>query len=130
METDLTKYTRINVRELKDGKMIKSKFAVREKSLPRKYSKGYFFEILLGDESGEIKAKYWGGNDKERVMEIYNSFETGDVIEVIGLVSFYQDRLEIGINEGHIIRKCKEIEYEISDFLPKTKKMWKRCLTN
>lgn len=121
METDLTKYSRTNVNELKEGTAIRSKFAVREKTQLRDYKRGFFFEIRLGDKTGEIKAKYWGGYDKENVMKIHNSFEVGDVIEISGLVSSYQNKLEIGINEGHVIRKCTPQEYEASDFLPRTK---------
>lgn len=122
MKTDLTRYARTTVKELKKNISTKSKFAVRVKNPPRDYKRGYFFDITVGDKTGDIKIKYWGGQNKESVMKIYNSFEIGDVIEVSGDVSEYQNKLQISVNEGYTIRKCTSNEYDGSDFLPHTKK--------
>ena len=124
MDTNLNKYSRKKIEDLKDGEGIKQTFAVREKNTPRNYKNkpGLFFEITLGDNSGEIRANYWGGNDKEKVLEIYNKFHVGDVIEVSGIVGSYQKNRKIDINEGNVIRKCEPFEFECSDFLPKSKK--------
>jgi 3'-5' exoribonuclease len=58
--------------------------------------------LRLGDSTGDINLKYWGTEDVARTMKVYNSFETGSVVYVQGMVAFdkYDEALGVVINEG------------------------------
>ncbi|UCE73337.1 MAG: HD domain-containing protein [Methanomassiliicoccales archaeon] len=109
--------------DFKEGDYIRGKFAVRNKETPREYKNkpGRYFFLGVGDKTGEISLKYWGGPEDKSLMALYNSLEVGDVIEVTGEVAMdkYDNVLTLSMDEGiHVLRKCSEDEYEPKDFLP------------
>lgn len=117
--------TRKQVTDFKEGDFIVGKFAVRTKETPREYKNkpGKYFFLGIGDKTGEISLKFWGGSDQNRLMEMYNSFQVGDVIEVTGEVAMdkYDNVLALNMDEAlHALRKCGEEEYKSEDFLPVT----------
>lgn len=118
-------FVELPVKELKEGIEIKGCYAIRNKQTPRAYRNkpGKYFFIDLGDKTGSIPGKYWGGSDEEFVLELYNSIAVGDVVEVTGSVAVdpFDERLVVTMNEGmHTLRKCDPSEYDLSDFLPTT----------
>jgi 3'-5' exoribonuclease len=107
----------------KEGDFIRGKFAVRTKETPRDYKNkpGKYFFLSVGDKTGEISLKFWGGPDDSRLTSVYNSLHVGDVIEVTGEVAMdkYDNVLALNMDEGlHAMRKCEEDEYNTKDFLP------------
>jgi len=108
------------IENLRDGDAINDFFAVKLKKAQRPYKRGMFFEFLATDKTGEISVKYWGGENKDRVKRLYESFNTGDVVQVrTGMVENYEDRLQISVNENTGgVRKCAPNEYDVTDFLP------------
>ena len=115
------------VQEFKEGDHIRGKFAVRTKETPREYKNkpGKYFFLGVGDKTGDISLKYWGGADDTHVIELYNTLSVGDVIEVMGEVAMdkFDNVLTISMDEGlHALRKCGEDEYEPRDFLPLTER--------
>ncbi|RLF49623.1 MAG: phosphohydrolase [Thermoplasmata archaeon] len=117
----------INVRELRDGQRVFGKFVVRAKEAPREYKskEGMYFMMEVGNRTGDILLKYWGGVDKEALMSIYASIDVGDVVEVDGIVSYdsYRNRLAIVVDaEKYGIRKCSENEYNIEDYIKVSEK--------
>jgi 3'-5' exoribonuclease len=108
------------IENLRDGDAINDFFAVKLKKAQRVYKRGMFFEFLATDKTGEISVKYWGGENKDRVKRLYESFNTGDVVQVrTGMVENYEDRLQISVNENTGgVRKCAPNEYDVTDFLP------------
>jgi 3'-5' exoribonuclease len=109
--------------EIIEGDFIKGKFAVRTKETPREYKNksGKYFFLSVGDKTGQISLKYWGGPEDRALMELYNSISVGDVIEVTGEVAMdkYENVLTLSLDEGaHIIRVCEKEEYKPEDFLP------------
>jgi 3'-5' exoribonuclease len=108
------------IENLREGDAVNDFFAVKIKKAQRPYKRGMFFEFLAGDKTGEISVKYWGGDNKDRVKRLYESFNTGDVVQVrTGMVETYEDRLQISVNENTGgVRKCTPNEYDVSDFLP------------
>jgi 3'-5' exoribonuclease len=108
------------IENLRDGDAINDFFAVKLKKAQRPYKRGMFFEFLATDKTGEISVKYWGGENKDRVKRLYESFNTGDVVQVrTGMVENYEDRLQISVNENTGgVRKCAPTEYDVTDFLP------------
>lgn len=108
------------IENLREGDAVNDFFAVKIKKAQRPYKRGMFFEFLATDKTGEISVKYWGGDNKDRVKRLYESFNTGDVVQVrTGMVENYEDRLQISVNENTGgIRKCAPNEYDVTDFLP------------
>lgn len=112
------------VRDLKEGDMVNSMFAVKYKKPPREYKskskEGEWFEIRISDKTGEITAKYWG-DDVMFTNKIYKSFDKDDVIFMRGRVNAYGNGIEILIEPGKI-RKCVPEEYDVKDFVDVVKK--------
>jgi len=108
------------IENLREGDAVNDFFAVKIKKAQRPYKRGMFFEFLATDKTGEISVKYWGGDNKDRVKRLYESFNTGDVVQVrTGMVENYEDRLQISVNENTGgVRKCAPKEYDVTDFLP------------
>jgi 3'-5' exoribonuclease len=107
------------VEDLREGDVVNDIFAVKIKNAPRSYRKGTMFDFVVVDKTGEIAVKYWGGDKKDRVKRLFESFRTSDVIQIrAGTVELYNDLLQISINESSGgVRKCNDDEYQISDFI-------------
>ena len=119
------------IENMKEGDVINDIFAVNIKNPPRTYKKGTMFGFIASDKTGKINVKYWGGENKERVKRIYDSFRIGDVVQLrLGNVEIYQEKLQISINEtSGGIRRCNPNEYDKSDFVPSlTKEKIKKLL--
>ncbi len=110
------------VEQLREGNQVDDIFAVKRKSSPKSYKKGTWFEILVGDKTGDIKIKFWGGSNKERINKLFNSFKVGDIIRVkSGTVEVYENSLQISVNENvGNINKCEK--YRLEDFVPALEK--------
>ncbi|MCD6461324.1 MAG: HD domain-containing protein [Thermoplasmata archaeon] len=117
----------IPVKELKEGDSITTRYAVRGKESPRDYRnrEGKYFFLTVGDRTGDIVLKYWGGSDPDRTLEVYNSISVGDVLEITGDVEYdrFSEKLVIRVNEDtHHIRVCGPDEYSPEEFLPVSEK--------
>ncbi len=108
------------IENLREGDVINDFYAVKIKNPPRTYKRGSWFNLVVTDKTGEIPVKYWGGDNKERVKRLYDSFKNGDVVQIrLGNVEIYEDKPQISINESTGgIRRCGANEYEVSDFIP------------
>ena len=108
------------IENLRENDTVNELFAVKTKSPPRAYKRGTWFIFVATDKTGEISVKFWGGDNKDRVKRLYDSFKVGDVIQIrSGSVEIYEDKPEISINEKTGgLRRCSPSEYEIGDFLP------------
>ncbi|MEM4257590.1 MAG: HD domain-containing protein [Candidatus Thermoplasmatota archaeon] len=107
------------IENLREGDAINDFFAVKLKKPPRSYKKGVFFEFIASDKTGEIPVKFWGGDNKERVKRIFDSFSVGDVVQIrSGMTELYEEKPQISINENTGgIRRCSLSEYDVSDFI-------------
>ena len=108
------------IENLREGDVVNDFFAVKIKNPPRPYKKGTWFSFTANDKTGEIGIKFWGGENKDRVKRLYDSFKIGDVVQVRkGSVEIYEDTPQISINETTGgIRRCSPDEYDTSDFVP------------
>jgi 3'-5' exoribonuclease len=108
------------IENLREGDAVNDFFAVKIKKAQRPYKRGVFFEFVATDKTGEISVKFWGGDNKDRVKRLYESFNTGDVVQIrTGMVENYEDRLQISVNENTGgVRKCASNEFDVTDFLP------------
>ena len=116
------------IEHLREGDMINDFFAVKIKNPPRPYKKGVWFDFVASDKTGEIGVKFWGGDNKDRVKRLYESFKIGDVVQIrSGYVEIYEDRPQISINETTGgLRRCNPSEYDLCDFIRSLKESQKK----
>jgi 3'-5' exoribonuclease len=107
------------IENLREGDVVNDFFAVKIKKPQRSYKRGIFFEFIGTDKTGEISIKYWGGDNKDRIKRLYDSFSVGDVVQIRqGNVEIYDERPQISINEKTGgVRRCSPTEYTASDFI-------------
>jgi len=87
------------------------------------YAKGFFFQLLLSDNSGKtLDYRYWGSQDEKKIRELYNSIKADSVIHVQGKISLYNNKLQLATNEPFIIEPLKEEEYDKADFIKSARK--------
>ncbi|UCH71757.1 MAG: HD domain-containing protein [Thermoplasmatales archaeon] len=125
IETDIGKRKKEQfIENLREGDVINDFFAVKIKNPPRPYKRGTWFSLIVADKTGEIDVKFWGGENKDRVKRLYDSFKIGEVIQIrLGNVEIYEERLQISINETNGgMRRCNHNEYDITDFVPSLEK--------
>jgi len=119
IETDKRKKEQF-IEKIREGDAVNDLFAVKMKNPPRGYRKGTMFGLVVSDKTGEINVKFWGGENKDRVKRLYDSFKTGDVVQIrAGKVETYIDKPQISINEtSGGIRRCSPKEYDAGNFVP------------
>lgn len=121
IETDTGKRKKEQfIENLREGDVVNDFFAVKVKNPPRPYKRGTWFGFVATDKTGEIGVKFWGGDNKDRVKRLYESFKVGDVLQIrLGNVEIYEERPQISINEKNGgLRRCSPNEYDVSDFIP------------
>ncbi|HDO19302.1 MAG TPA: HD domain-containing protein [Thermoplasmatales archaeon] len=108
------------VSELEIGDTVNDLFVVKKKMNPRYYRDGLWFELLVGDRTGEIKVNFWGDENTEDVKDLFNSFRVGDVVLIkSGKVELYDNEIQISVDgERGTIERCSPDEYYIEDFIP------------
>ncbi|MBT5021428.1 HD domain-containing protein [Candidatus Woesearchaeota archaeon] len=116
------------IQDLKKDDIINDIFVVKFKKPVEPYKNGYKFELRLGDSTKEIMYKFWGSQNEDAVKIIYESINKNDVVLIQGRVSEWRDVLEIAANDQHTIKILSPGEYDVSDFVRKTKydieQMW------
>lgn len=120
IETDTGKRSKEQfVENLREGDVVHDFFAVKIKNAPRQYKRGTWFDIIASDKTGDISIKYWGGDNKDRVKRLFDSFSVGDIVQIrSGMVELYEEKPQISINEkSGGIRRCSSSEYDVSDFI-------------
>jgi 3'-5' exoribonuclease len=107
------------ISELKPGDRVDSYFSVNYKKPVTDYKYGAMFEFRVADKSGQITVKYWGGQDKQVVQRLFDSFDREHVVRVKGEVAEYKQALEISVSEknGGSISKAPEGEYDLSELI-------------
>jgi len=110
------------ISELSEGQTISEAFYVSFKRPVRQYSKGYMFEVRVGDSTGELMVKYFGPNNQDAVQVTHDSIKEGDVVLVTGKVNSYNGQLEILANPNEMrgIKKVGPESYEMEWFVAKS----------
>ena len=111
------------LKELRDGEMISENYFCKQKqTLQTKAGKNYY-SLILQDKTGTMDGKVWELNAG------IEHFESLDYIRVEGQVVSFQGTLQLNIRR---VRRLSEGEYEVSDFMPctkrDTKEMYKELL--
>ncbi|OGS43545.1 MAG: hypothetical protein A3K76_05855 [Euryarchaeota archaeon RBG_13_57_23] len=107
------------VSELKPGDRVDSYFSVNYKKPVSDYKYGSMFEFRVADKSGQTTVKYWGGQDKQAVQELFASFDREQVVSVKGEVAEYKGALEISVSEknGGSVSRVPEGQYDLSQLI-------------
>jgi 3'-5' exoribonuclease len=100
----------VSIKLLNDKDPISDRpLLVKDKVLGMGKNGKAFLSLLLGDKTGHIDARVW-----DRVEEIAEQFETGDIIKVKGQVQVYNGRKQIIV---HRLEKAQSDEYNKADFV-------------
>lgn len=84
-----------------------------------------YFNLILGDKTGQVEGRIWDPNDSRIAKE----FERGDLVKIRGTASRFDDRLQLKIDH---LRKAALGEVDRSDLLPCTTcdvgELWQKLL--
>lgn len=113
---------RQNVSSLREGDVVDDLFFVKFRKGVKPYANGFYFELTLSDNTGNIDYRYWGGLDRSKVEALYGSLKADSVVHVQGKVSSYNNRLQLATNEPGVIEALTPDRYDESDFIKQPKR--------
>ena len=109
------------VDKMKEGDGVKGHFVVISKSNePARYKdkEGMYFFFEIGDKTGTIDVKYWGGKDEGKTVAVHRSFKAGDVVLISnGGVKMYKGRREVNMSADRGASVSRVDEYKDMDEL-------------
>lgn len=85
-------------------------FVLRKQEIRDTVDGKRFLKLELGDRTGRIDGVVWDNAD-----QIYDSAQTGDVVKIKASVTTYKEMPQLKVEK---LRKAKEEEIDLSDFLP------------
>ena len=97
------------VEGLQEGDLVNDYFLATRRDLRTQQSGGKFLGMVFKDRTGEIGGILW--NNAAAVARL---FEVGDVVQVRGSVTRYQDRLQVRVDQ---VLPLKEEEYDTKDLV-------------
>jgi len=120
--------------ELKEGAAVDDVFVVKIKRSVEAYAKGFLFSLIISDKSGKsLDYRYWGSSDYAAVKALYDTIEQDSIVRIQGKVGAYNGKLQLTTNAPMTIVPVPEGEFDVSDFVPRTKKnideMYKKVQT-
>jgi 3'-5' exoribonuclease len=101
------------VKDIKPGNEVTGFFVLRKKEI-REYDGQRFLKLELGDKTGRIDGVVW-----ENLDQIVDEAQTGEIVKIKGWVTTYRENPQIKVDR---LRKAKEEELDLSDFLPTSDK--------
>lgn len=102
------------VKNLKVGSEITELFVLRKKEYRETFDGQKFLKLELGDRTGRIDGVVWDNPE-----EVYDQAQTGEIVKVKGWVTTYKETPQLKVEK---LRRAKEEEIELSDFLPASEK--------
>ena len=85
-------------------------FVLRKQEIRDTVDGQRFLKLELGDRTGRIDGVVWDNAD-----QIYDLAQTGDVVKIKASVTTYKEMPQLKVEK---LRKAKEEEIDLSDFLP------------
>jgi len=101
------------VRDLKPGNEVTEFFVLRKKEI-KEYDGQKFLKLELGDKTGRIEGVVW-----DNLEHIHDQAQTGEIVKIKGWVTTYKETPQLKVEK---LRKAKEKEIDLSDFLPTSEK--------
>lgn len=109
------KIVRKVIQTLKANEIIKEYFLL--KSLQTKLGKnGTYFEMILSDASGEIKARKWDLTEQDYQLYEILKAELPKVVLIKGITREFQKSIDLKL--FYIVIPCKEETFPIEEFIP------------
>ncbi|MCU0859354.1 MAG: HD domain-containing protein [Thermoplasmata archaeon] len=107
------------IRALKSGDRVESYFSVTYKKPVTDYKYGSMFEFRVADRSGQATVKYWGGDDRQVVQKVHDSFGKGDVVGLRAEAVDYRGAIEISVSQknGGTVTPMAEGQYDLSELV-------------
>ncbi|MGN1144828.1 MAG: 3'-5' exoribonuclease YhaM family protein [Acetatifactor sp.] len=102
------------IRDLKEGDRVFDIYLCKHKQAAVTKNGKPYENVILQDKTGTMDAKVWEPNNPG--IEDYDAL---DYIEVYGEVTNFQGALQVNVKR---IRRCREEEYNSSDYLPVSSK--------
>lgn len=102
------------IRDLKEGDRVFDIYLCKHKQAAVTKNGKPYENVILQDRSGTMDAKVWEPNNPG-----IDDYDTLDYIEVYGEVNSFQGALQVNVKR---IRRCREGEYNPSDYLPVSSK--------
>ncbi len=99
--------------ELKPQTEVTDFFMIKSAGIKVGSNKKQYFDVLLGDKTGEVNSKKWDIADSE--IEMLQSLKEGDIIKVKAMVTDWQGQTQMRI--GRIRPANDQDQLEISDFI-------------
>ena len=101
-------------KDLKPGSEVSEFFVLRKKEIKEKSDGEKFLKLELGDKTGRIEGVVWDSPE-----QIYDQAQTGEIVRIKGWVTTYKEIPQLKVEK---LRKAKEKEIDLSDFLPSSEK--------
>ena len=98
------------VKDLKPGNEVTECFVLRKKEIKEKSDGEKFLKLELGDRTGRIEGVVWDNPE-----HVYDQAQTGEIVKIKGWASTYKESPQLKVEK---LRKAKEEEIDLSDFLP------------
>ena len=89
-------------------------FLLLTKKELREGKKDYFVRLDFVDKTGQISGNIWNN-----ALSSMDGYAVNDVVKTRALITSYKEQIQLNIKK---IRKAKEEEYNIDDFIQKTQK--------
>lgn len=102
------------VKDLKPGNEVTEFFVLRKKDIKEKSDGEKFLKLELGDKTGRIEGVVWDNPE-----QIYDQAQTGEIVKIKGWVTTYKEIPQLKVEK---LRKTREEEIDLSDFLPTSEK--------
>ena len=102
------------VKDLKPGNEVTEFFVLRKKDIKEKSDGEKFLKLELGDRTGRIDGVVWDNPE-----QIYDQAQTGEIVKIKGWVTTYKEIPQLKVEK---LRKTREEEIDLSDFLPTSEK--------
>lgn len=99
--------------DLKGQSEITDFFMVKSAGIKTGSNKKQYFDVLLGDKSGEVNSKKWDIADSELAM--LSEMKEGDIIKVRAQVTDWQGQTQLRI--GRIRQSTPEDDLDITDYI-------------
>lgn len=99
--------------ELKPQTEVTDFFMIKSAGIKVGSNKKQYFDVLLGDKTGEVNSKKWDIADAE--IETLSNMKEGDIIKVRALVTDWQGQTQLRI--GRIRKANEQDQLDLSDFI-------------
>jgi 3'-5' exoribonuclease len=109
-----------------ENQTVEGYFVAANRQVRTKSDGSGYLSMVLQDRTGQLEARMWEMRDA-------GEFQSGDIVKVRGVVSRYQEKLQIKVDKLRRADVSTDAgEYELGDFVPKTAhdvdQLWTRLL--